>query len=64
MSDLTTKEAAERLNRGIRQVQVLIKSGRLPAQKKGRDYFIKESDLKLVMDLKPGPKPKAKGKGK
>jgi hypothetical protein len=43
-------------------VQWLIANGRLPAQKMGRDYFVKESDLKLVADLKPGPKPKQKRK--
>lgn len=36
------------------RVQQLIWGGRLPAEKMGRDYFIKEDDLKLVEDRKPG----------
>jgi hypothetical protein len=39
----------------------LISGGRLPAEKFGRDYMIKEEDLKLVEDRKPGRPPKAKG---
>lgn len=45
--ELTTTEAAEKLGVGLRQVQNLIKQGRLPAVKRGRDWFIKEEDLKL-----------------
>jgi excisionase family DNA binding protein len=64
MKLLTTKEAAERL--GVSQVRVnqLIKQGRLPAEKMGRDYFIKESDLKLVEDRKPGRPSKQMSKKK
>lgn len=54
MKSLTTKEAAERLGVTRRRVLALIASERLPAQKFGRDYMIKESDLKLVQDRKPG----------
>lgn len=45
---MTTKEAAEIL--GVTHVRVnqLIKSGELTAEKKGRDYLIKASDLKSV----------------
>jgi len=32
----------------------MIRDGRLPAEKLGRDYVIKEQDLKLVADRKPG----------
>jgi excisionase family DNA binding protein len=60
MNELTTKEAAERLGVGMRWVQALITSGRLPARKVGRDYLINEKDLKLVEGLKPGPKPQKK----
>ncbi len=43
------------------RVQQLIWDGRLPAEKMGRDYFIKEDDLKLVADRKPGrPKKETK----
>lgn len=46
--ELTTAEVAEKLGIGIRQVQTLIKQNRLPATKRGRDWFIKDEDLKLV----------------
>jgi excisionase family DNA binding protein len=58
MKLLTTKEAAERLGVGYVRVNQLIKEGRLPAEKMGRDYMIKESDLKLVQGRKPGRPPK------
>ena len=48
MKALTTKDAAAVLGISLRQVQTLIKQGRLPAHKMGRDYIIKESDLRLV----------------
>ena len=54
MSQLTTKEVAERLGITVPRVHALIKAGRLPVQRFGRAYMIKESDLKLVKDRKPG----------
>lgn len=51
---LTTPEVAERLGVTVRRVQALIKDGRLPSQQFGRDHLIKESDLKLVENRKPG----------
>jgi excisionase family DNA binding protein len=54
MNLLTTKEVAERLGVKVRMVQLLIQSGRLPATKFGRDYMIKEGDLKLVEYRKVG----------
>ncbi|MFL6335842.1 MAG: helix-turn-helix domain-containing protein [Pyrinomonadaceae bacterium] len=54
MNLLTTKEVAVRLGVTIQRVQALIQDGRLPASKLGRDYVIKEQDLKLVADRKPG----------
>jgi len=39
----------------------MIRDGRLPAEKFGRDYLIKESDLKLVEDRKPGRPTKQAG---
>jgi len=54
MKMLTTKKAAEKLRISYVRVNQLIKDGRLPAEKFGRDYMIKESDLKLVEDRKPG----------
>ena len=44
----------------ITRVQVLIREGRLPAQRIGRTYVVNEDDLKLVADRKPGRPPKAK----
>lgn len=55
---LTTKEVAEHLGVTVPRVHALIKAGRLPAKKMGRDVFIEESDLKLVEDRKTGRPPK------
>lgn len=58
---LTTPQVAERLGVTVRRVQALIKDGRLPSQQFGRDHLIKESDLKLVENRKPGrPRKEAK----
>lgn len=54
MANLTTTQAADLLNVTTRRVQALIKAGRLPAQRFGRDWQIKEADLKLVADRKTG----------
>jgi len=51
---MTTKEASARLGVSMRRVLALIKSGRLPSLQFGRDHLIKEEDLKLVEDRKPG----------
>jgi excisionase family DNA binding protein len=59
MKLLTTKEAAERLGVTVTRIQQLIGEGKLPAEKMGRDYFIKEDDLKLVADRKRGRPRKA-----
>lgn len=61
MELLTTKETAEKLGVSVRRVQAMITDGSLPATKFGRDYVIKESDLKLVKDRKPG-RPSKKSK--
>jgi excisionase family DNA binding protein len=61
MDFLTTKEVAEKLGVKVRMVQVLIQSGRLPATKFGRDYMIREADLKLVENRKVG-RPKKSSK--
>jgi excisionase family DNA binding protein len=56
-------EAAKVLNITPRQVQNMIKSGMLPAQKLGREYMILRSDLEQVPRVrKRGPKPKAQEK--
>lgn len=54
MSLISTKEAAEKLGISVLRVQQLIWQERLPAQKIGRDYVIKEEDLKLVENRKVG----------
>lgn len=60
MDFLTTKQAAEKLGITPRRVQALIEVGKLPATKFGRDYMIREKDLKLVEDRKVGRPKKAK----
>lgn len=65
MKVLTVTEVATRLGISNRRVVALISSGRLPAEKLGPIYTIKESDIHLIEDRKPGrpPKPdKTKGK--
>ena len=57
---LTTSEVAGRLNVSMRRVRALIEAGRLPSQQFGRDHLIKESDLRLVADRRPGRPPKPK----
>lgn len=58
MKLISAAEAAEKLGIHITRVQVLIREGRLPAQKVGGSYVINEVDLKLVKDRKPGRPPK------
>jgi excisionase family DNA binding protein len=61
MKLLSTSEAAVKLGVTVGRVQQLIWDGLLPAQKVGRDYVIKEDDLKLVENRrKAGRPPKAK----
>jgi len=51
---LGTAEIAQKLGVSQERVRVLITTGRLPAKKLGRDWFVEEKDLKLVRDRKPG----------
>lgn len=60
MNLLTTSEVAARLGVTMKRVQAMIRDERLPAEKRGRDYFIREVDLKLVEDRKPGRPRKTK----
>ncbi len=60
MNLLTTPEVAARLGVTVTRVQQMIVAGRLPAEKMGRDYLVREEDLKLVENRKPGRPPKAK----
>lgn len=64
MNLLSTKEVAARLGVSVQRVQAMVKAGRLPAQMIGGIYIIKESDLKLVEDRKPGRPPKQASKKK
>jgi len=57
---LSVIEAAEKLGVSRIRVNQFIDEGRLPAQKIGRSYVIKESDLQLVEDRPTGRPPKAK----
>jgi excisionase family DNA binding protein len=63
MKLLTTAEVAERLGVHQTRVQVLIREGRLPAQRFGKMFLVDEKDLKLVADRKPG-RPPSNGKGR
>lgn len=56
---ISTKEAAEKLGISLRRVQALVTSGRLPAQKIGNSYVMREDDLALVKERKAG-RPKRK----
>lgn len=57
MTLITTAEAAEKLGVHRTRVQVLIRTGRLPALLIGGTYVIEEEDLALVADRKPGRPP-------
>jgi excisionase family DNA binding protein len=51
---LTPLEAADKLNLTVYRVHQLIRGERLPAQKFGRFYLVREEDLALVAVRKPG----------
>lgn len=51
---IATKAAARELGITVQRVRVLIREGRLPAQKLGRDWIIRWADLDLVRERKPG----------
>ncbi len=57
---LSVKEVAKILAVNHQRVQALISQGRLPAQKIGNSYVIKESDLTLIAKRKTGRPPKVK----
>jgi len=54
MKIIDTNKAAKILNVHPSRVRVLIREGRLPAQKVGRDWIIDEMDLDKVRKRKPG----------
>ncbi len=51
---LTTDEAAAQLGVSVDRVRALIHAGRLPAEKHGRDWLIRNDDLTLVRTRRPG----------
>lgn len=55
---ISLTEAAEKLGLTRKRVFDFIKDERLPAQKIGTTYVIRESDLDLIKDRKPGRPPK------
>ena len=54
---LTTPEVAKRLGITVSRVQALINDRRLPAQRIGRDFMVREEDLVLVGSRQPGRTP-------
>lgn len=54
MNTLTTEQVAERLGVTPSRVRVLIRNGRLPAQRFGRAHAVEEADLSFVAERKPG----------
>lgn len=61
MKVIGTTEAASRLGVSPNRVRALIESGRLQAQKVGREYAINPSDLNAVRKRTPG-RPRKAGK--
>jgi len=51
---LTTRQVAERLGVTVARVPALIAAGRLPCQQFGRDHLIREENVKMVENRKPG----------
>ena len=51
---MTTKEVAEKLGVSVGRVRQMIADGQLPSQKIGRDNFVKENDLALVVNRRVG----------
>ena len=63
MQRLSVAEAAKRLGISARRVQQLVRAGRLPADEFGGAFVIKEKDLGLVADRRPG-RPFSAGKSR
>ena len=65
MSDalLGTRDAATRLGITPRRVVALIRAGRLPALRVGRAWVIREADLELVKERRPGRPSNRQGEG-
>ena len=66
MSDaplLSTRDAATRLGITPRRVVAFIRAGRLPALRVGRTWVIREADLELVKERRPGRPSNRQGEG-
>ena len=65
MSDalLGTRDAATRLGITPRRVVALIRAGRLPALRVGRTWVIRDADLELVKERRPGRPSNRQGEG-
>lgn len=61
---ITTATAARLLGLSRQSVLAFIASGKLPAQKHGRDWMIEPSDLELVKVRRPVGYPKGRPRGK
>jgi excisionase family DNA binding protein len=61
---LTAAEVSERLGVTPQQVRTLIRLGRLPAVKHGRDWYVNAADLALVKDRPKTGRPPAKSSKK
>jgi len=59
---LTTTQTAKRLGLSVQRVRALIKEGKLPAEKVGRDWVIREKDLKRVKVYGKAGRPVKHGK--
>jgi excisionase family DNA binding protein len=66
MKLIGTDKAAEILGIKRRQVQNLVKNGKLPAMKVGRDLILDEDEVRrfATVPRKPGRKPKESKEGK
>ncbi len=51
---LTTAEVARRFGISVRRVQALIRAGRLPARKHGRDWLIASAAIETFPRRPPG----------
>lgn len=56
---LTAKQAAEKLGISDARIRQMILKGRLPSEKFGPIHMIKETDLELIRERKPGRPPKS-----
>ncbi len=54
----TTKEAAAYVGCSLAAIQAKIKMKKIPAHKRGRDWFIKQGDLSLVKITGRGGRPR------